>query len=155
MKSLNTISMKDRDWLQQAIELSRNCPPSQKAFSVGAIICGINGELIASGYSREQSSNEHAEETAIRKALEQGKDLSGATIYSSLEPCSPRLSGKASCTDQIIYSGIKRVVFALHEPPVFVVCNGAERLREHNIEAIIMDELANLVKEINQPVLTH
>ena len=45
----------DREWLMKAIELSRLCPPSQKAFSVGAIIVGANGDQISTGYSRERN----------------------------------------------------------------------------------------------------
>jgi len=140
----------DKNWLLKAIELSRNCPPSEKAFSVGAMIISSSNDFITSGYSRERPGNMHAEETAIKKAIEQGVDLSGSTIYTSLEPCSPRLSGKTSCTDLIINSQIKRVVFALHEPPLFVICNGAERLKEHSIAVIVIDELAKLVEEINK-----
>lgn len=140
----------DREWLLEAIELSKKCSPTDKAFSVGAIIVDSNGNLISSSFSRELTSDEHAEETAIQKALEQKKDLTNATIYSSLEPCNPRLSGKTSCADLIIYSGIKRVVFALHEPPVFVTCTGESHLREHGIEVIVLDELAKQVKDLVQ-----
>ncbi|PWU03284.1 MAG: dCMP deaminase [Candidatus Melainabacteria bacterium] len=142
----------DRDWLLKAIDLSRRCPLSQKAFCVGAIIIGAKGDLISTGFSRERNPREHAEETAINKAIEQRTDLTAATIYTSLEPCSPRLSGSKSCTDLIIDCGIKRVVFALYEPPVFVACNGADRLREHRIEVVVMAEFAELVEEINKPV---
>ena len=143
----------DRNWLIKAIDLSRQCPPSQKAFCVGAIILGTDGALISTGYSRERNPREHAKETAINKAIEQGKNLAGSTIYSSLEPCSPRLSGAKSCTDLIIDSGIKKVIFALFEPPVFVVSNGTSRLHEHGIEVIVLEEFAPLVKKINKDTL--
>jgi diaminohydroxyphosphoribosylaminopyrimidine deaminase/5-amino-6-(5-phosphoribosylamino)uracil reductase len=138
----------DRDWLIQAIELSRLCPPTEKAFSVGAIIVSADGELLSTGYSRERDVTEHAEERAIAKACEGGRNLSGATIYSSLEPCHPRLSGKTSCTDLIIRAGITRVVFALNEPPRFVICDGANRLKSHNIEVVLIDELAHLARPL-------
>ena len=143
----------DRSWLSKAIELSRRCPPTEKAFCVGAIILGANAEVISTGYSRERSPHEHAEELAIAKAGEEGKDLSGATIYSSLEPCCPRLSGRTSCADLIINAGIKKVVFALYEPPIVVVCQGADRLRTNGIEVVVLGEFADLVKEINQKTL--
>jgi diaminohydroxyphosphoribosylaminopyrimidine deaminase/5-amino-6-(5-phosphoribosylamino)uracil reductase len=143
----------DQQWLLKAIDLSRQCPPSHEAFSVGAIICGADRKLISSGYSRERTASEHAEETAIKKAMEGDLDLSGATIYSSLEPCSPRLSGKTCCTDLIIYAGIKRVVFSLFEPATFVNCTGTARLREHAIEVVILEEFAHLVQQINRQAL--
>lgn len=144
----------DSKWLSQAIELSRQCPFTDKAFSVGAIIVSKSGELISTGFSRERNTNEHAEEIAIIKANEDGKDLSGATIYSSLEPCSPRLSGKTSCTDLIINHGISRVVFALCEPPLFVTCNGTARLSQHGIDVQVMEDFADQVKAINKQTTT-
>jgi pyrimidine deaminase RibD-like protein len=111
--------------------------------------------MISSAYSRERNSNEHAEELTIAKALEKGANLSGATIYSSLEPCHPRLSGKTSCTDLIIKAGIKKVVCALLEPPVFVTCTGLAKLKEHGIEVMVLHELGEQVKLTNNQLFSH
>ena len=76
--------------------------------------------------------------------------LPGATIYSSLEPCSIRKSRPASCTRLIIESGIRRVVFAWREPSLLVEdCQGAELLREAGIEVVEFPEFAPLVKSAN------
>ena len=140
----------DEKWLLKAIDLSSKCPATERAFSVGAIIVGASDQMISSGYSRERNPSEHAEELAIIKALDSNESLNGATIYSSLEPCNPRLSGKTSCTDLIIQFGIKRVVFALHEPPVFVTCTGTTKLKDHGVEVVVLDKLADLVKLKNK-----
>ena len=57
----------DHRFLRWAIELSRLCPPSASAFSVGAVIVGEDGEVLATGFSREQEDHDHAEEVALRK----------------------------------------------------------------------------------------
>ena len=57
----------DRYWLARAIELSRLCPPSQTAFAVGAVIVAGDGSVLATGYSRESSPLDHAEEAALRQ----------------------------------------------------------------------------------------
>ena len=57
----------DRDWLAQAIDLSRRCPPSRAAYAVGAIIVAADGTVMATGYSRETSPHDHAEEAALAK----------------------------------------------------------------------------------------
>ena len=62
----------DHRFLRWAVELSRLCPPSGSAFSVGAVIVGEDGEVLATGFSREQEDHDHAEEVALRK-LAQGK----------------------------------------------------------------------------------
>src|SRR5258706_6866664 len=75
----------DRRWLAAAIDLSRQAPASAAAFSVGALLVGASGEVIATGYSREVDPADHAEEVALRRAA--GAELGVATLYSSLEPC--------------------------------------------------------------------
>jgi diaminohydroxyphosphoribosylaminopyrimidine deaminase / 5-amino-6-(5-phosphoribosylamino)uracil reductase len=50
----------DRHWLAAAIDLSRHCPPSLTAFSVGAILVGAAGQVIATGYSRVVDASDHA-----------------------------------------------------------------------------------------------
>ena len=140
-------------WLLKAIELSQECPPSEGAFSVGCVILDARGDVVATGYSREVDDREHAEEFALRRAEELGKDLSGATLYSSLEPCSVRLSGRPSCTERILRSGVGVVVFAMEEPARFVVCEGAEKLREGGVKVVVMPEYAGLVAEVNRHLL--
>ena len=80
--------------LAEAIDLARRCTPSERAFSVGAVIVAPDGETIATGFSRETGPAAHAEQAALDKAAAAGADLRGATLYSSLEPCSVRMSGR-------------------------------------------------------------
>ena len=82
----------DARFLRAAIELSRQCPPSDTAFAVGALIVAEDGEIIATGFSREQEPADHAEEVALRKAGPGDPRLASATIYSSLVPCGARAS---------------------------------------------------------------
>jgi pyrimidine deaminase RibD-like protein len=112
----------DRRWLTLAVELSKRCPPSTSAFSVGAVIVDEHGAELARGFSRESPTapRAHAEESALGKLAPPGTGMTGATIYSSLEPCARRASGSRPCTEQIIAAGIRRVVIAWREPPVFV-----------------------------------
>lgn len=123
----------DRKWLSLALELAKKCTPSPTAFCVGAVIINSQGQLISTGYSRETDPKKHAEEIAIEKALKAQHDLTNSTIYSSLEPCGERLSGKKTCVQWIIETGINRVVFAEYEPPTFVKGIGEELLKKANI----------------------
>jgi diaminohydroxyphosphoribosylaminopyrimidine deaminase/5-amino-6-(5-phosphoribosylamino)uracil reductase len=146
----------DRDWLLAAIDLSRQCPPTTTAYSVGAIVVNAHGQELARGYSRDTGPHIHAEESALGKLTSSGIDLSTATIYSSLEPCSTRRSPLRPCTQLILAAGIRRVVFALREPPIFVDCHGAELLHAAGITVIEIPELANPVRDINTHLLgTH
>jgi pyrimidine deaminase RibD-like protein len=142
----------DRRWLEAAIEESRRCPPSTRAYSVGAIVVDADGVELARGYSRETDPTVHAEEAALGK-LEPGLALEKATIYTSLEPCSIRRSRPQTCTRLIMASGVGRVVFGLNEPPALVAGGGAMLLREAGVEVVQIDELADDVREINHHII--
>ena len=134
---------------QRAVTLSRKCPPSNTAFSVGAIVFDAQGVEVATGYSRETDPKSHAEEVALEKAGLSSRDVRGGTFVSSLEPCGRRLSGRPSCADLIIHAGIAHVVYILPEPAIFVERTGEEKLKAAGVEVVVMPELAKLVEQIN------
>ncbi|GAA4211119.1 dCMP deaminase [Actinocatenispora rupis] len=136
----------DRYWLRVAVEEARHCPPSTGAFSVGAVVVAADGTELARGYSREVDEHVHAEESALAKL---GGSAPGATVYSSLEPCSRRRSRPRTCTQLIVASGAARVVFAWREPALFVDCHGAEELAAAGLTVVELPELAPLVREVN------
>ena len=143
----------DARFLRAAIELSRQCPPSDTAFSVGAIIVAAGGEIMATGFSREQHPHDHAEEVALRKVDPVDPRLPTATIYSSLVPCGARASRPVTCVQHILAAGIPRVVFAWREPPIFTEGRGAEQLRAAGITVVEIPELARAASAINACVL--
>lgn len=143
----------DWQWLRAAVELSRQCPPSTSAFSVGAVIVDASGAEIARGYSRETDPVSHAEEVALSKIDPADPRLGSATLYSSLEPCSRRASRPVSCSQLIVEAGIPRVVFALREPGTFVVGEGAEVLGAAGVELVEIEELAGGVAAVNRHLL--
>jgi pyrimidine deaminase RibD-like protein len=130
---------KDMVFLHQAIELSKKCVPISTAFCVGAVIVDTHGKIITTGYSRETDQHKHAEEIAIEKAFQKKINLTGSTLYSSLEPCGERLSGRKTCVQWIIETGIKRVIFAVYEPPKFVKGKGEELLQKAGVETFFLE----------------
>lgn len=150
----------DRYWLNVAIDLSRKCPVSDSAFSVGAVVVSVTGNAIAAGYSRETSPLDHAEEVALRRASAEvelrragAADVGKATLYSSLEPCLRRASRPVSCSELIAACGLKRVVIAWLEPPLFVPRGGATWLAARDISVIQLADLAPAAKAVNAHLL--
>jgi len=142
----------DLRWLRLAIELSRRCPPALRAYSVGAVIVDRDGEVVATGFSREAGDSDHAEEVALRKAAAGPRSaprLAGATLYSSLEPCSVRKSRPRTCTELIMAAGIGRVVFAWREPDLFADCQGMQILAAAGLAVTEIPELAGQVRAVN------
>ena len=144
----------DHRFLRWAVELSRLCPPSGSAFSVGAVIVGEDGEVLATGFSREQEDHDHAEEVALRK-LAPGQlgpsdpRLRHATLYSSLVPCGARASRPLTCVQHIVAAGIPRVVFAWREPRLFTDGEGAEQLRAAGVAVTEVPGLAGRARAVN------
>nr|WP_064741659.1 deaminase [Hamadaea tsunoensis] len=136
--------------MSAALDWSRQSPPVPTAYNVGAVVV-LDGECLAYGFSRETDRTVHAEEAALAKLSD--VDLTGATVYSTLEPCSRRASRPKSCTRLIIDAGVRRVVYALREPPLFVECEGVELLTAAGLEVVHLDTYADKVVEINGHLL--
>jgi pyrimidine deaminase RibD-like protein len=125
-----------------AVELSRLCPPSDSAYSVGAVIVGADGHEITRGYSRE-TGTVHAEESALDKVAAGDSRLRTATLYSTVEPCSQRASRPRSCAHLILAAGIPRVVIAWREPSLFVAdAQGVEVLTAAGVTVVELPDLA-------------
>jgi len=143
----------DGGWLGEAIELSRRSPPSATAFSVGAIVVAGDGSVLATGYSREGGPLDHAEEAALAKLDPADPRLASATLYSSLEPCRFRASRPRPCAELIIGAGLRRVVIAWREPPLFAPGGGAALLAEAGITVVEIAGLAAQARAVNADVL--
>ncbi len=144
----------DLVWLAQTIELSRRCSPSPSAFCVGAVVVAADGTVMATGYSRETGPYAHAEEAALAKIDPADSRLTGATLYSSLEPCRVRASQPTPCAELIIAAGLRRVVIAWLEPPVFAPGGGAALLRDAGITVVEVPGLAAEARAVNAAVLS-
>ncbi len=87
---------------------------------VGAVIADADGKVISEGIHK---GAEHAEVLAIKNA----KSIpANATLFVTLEPCN-HFGKTPPCTDTIIESGIKNVVFAVSDPNP-VAAGGAQKL---------------------------
>ncbi|HLK78405.1 MAG TPA: dihydrofolate reductase family protein [Streptosporangiaceae bacterium] len=139
----------DHRFLSWAVELSRLSPPSPSAFSVGAVIVAEDGQVLATGYSREHEEHDHAEEVALRKLGSGDPRLRRATIYSSLVPCGARASRPVTCVRHILEAGIPRVVYAWREPPIFTAGDGADQLRTAGVEVLEFPDLASRARAVN------
>jgi diaminohydroxyphosphoribosylaminopyrimidine deaminase / 5-amino-6-(5-phosphoribosylamino)uracil reductase len=146
-------SAADQAWLARAIDLSRRCPPSRTAYAVGAVIVAADGAVLATGYSRETSPYDHAEEAALAKLGPAAPGLGGATLYSSLEPCRFRASRPRPCAELIIEVGLRRVVIAWLEPPVLAAGGGATMLREAGVTVVEIPGLAAEARAVNAAIL--
>jgi diaminohydroxyphosphoribosylaminopyrimidine deaminase/5-amino-6-(5-phosphoribosylamino)uracil reductase len=138
--------------LLRAIELAqRGGPRVNPNPRVGAVIVK-DGETLGEGFHREVGGP-HAEVEAIRDAA--GRDLSGATIYVSLEPCCHQ-GRTPPCTDAIVDAGISRVVVASEDPSAHAAGRGLGILRDDGVDVVVADgEIAEQARLMNQPFRKH
>jgi 5-amino-6-(5-phosphoribosylamino)uracil reductase len=150
-----TVSAADRHWLASACELAAQCPPSETAFSVGAVVVAADGTELARGHSREAGDPVvHAEEAALAKIDPTDPRLTTATVYSSLEPCAHRASRPAPCARLILDAGVRRVVTAWREPDTFVAgADGSGVLVAEGADVIVLPEYEGLAKAPNRHLL--
>lgn len=100
--------------------------------SVGAIIV-LQGVVVGEG-ATEPAGGRHAEIVAIAAARERAR---GATLYTTLEPCSHKEKRTPPCVDAIISAGIARVVVGMRDPNPAVDGRGIAAMRA---AGIIVDE---------------
>lgn len=137
------------DCMHRALALARLSNPIPTAFCVGCVITKADtSDVISEGYSRELEGNTHAEQCAILKMMNHssaGINPEGdLDLYTTMEPCSVRLSGHQPCTDLIIAFNrshhpklrIKNVYLGVFEPSDFVDCDGFKKLTDHGITVV-------------------
>lgn len=147
---------KDIEYVNLAIELSK-----KGAFPYGAVVVKddvIIGQ-VSSGEGDIFDPTCHAETLAIRKACKniQSNDLTGATIYSSCEPC-------FMCFGTIWWARVSRIVYGMSleesnkilEPEINITSDIIIKIQELNIKTgnkveitggILKEEAMNAIKE--------
>ncbi len=120
----------DYQYMSRAIRLAKNGSyTTDPNPNVGCVLVK-NGRIIGEGW-HAKAGYRHAEIEALCNA--DSKELSGATAYVTLEPCSHH--GKTPpCCDALINAGIKRVVAAMEDPNPLVAGNGLRNLKATGID---------------------
>ena len=101
---------------------------------VGAVLVTRDGESFVG--ATEPPGSRHAEVVAIDAARAAGADVRGATLYTTLEPCS-HTGRTGPCTDAVLEAGIGRVVVAIEDPDPNVAGRGVEILRRAGVDVTV------------------
>jgi len=134
-----------------AIDLSRRCcsEPGDPRPKVGAVIVK-NGRAIAQSFRGGPPGNpgEHAEFIALNTLT--GNAAAGATLYTTLEPCTVRGVGKTPCTMHIVNSGIRRVVIGILDPNPDIQGEGIRVLSMNKIAVtLLMSDVGAEIVELD------
>ena len=130
-------SERDRYFMKNALNISlRGIGNTFPNPSVGVVIVK-NNQIVSRGWT-QPGGKPHAEVVALKK-----KSFFGATLYTTLEPCS-HYGNTPPCVNQIIKSRIKRVVIGLKDPNPLINGNGITKLKSKKIKitlGILKDEI--------------
>jgi diaminohydroxyphosphoribosylaminopyrimidine deaminase / 5-amino-6-(5-phosphoribosylamino)uracil reductase len=142
----------DHQHLARAIDLAANGVGRVHPNPVVGAVIVRDGEVLGEGWHAEFGGL-HAERAAIEAA--DGADLTGATLYVSLEPCCHQ-GKQPPCTDAIRDAGFARVVVASDDPSEKASGRGLGILRDEGIEVDVAGgELAHRARLINQAFRKH
>jgi diaminohydroxyphosphoribosylaminopyrimidine deaminase / 5-amino-6-(5-phosphoribosylamino)uracil reductase len=101
---------------------------------VGCVIASPQGQLLGAGFTRGPGEH-HAEISAAADAAAHGHSIAGATLYSTLEPCS--FHGRTpACAHTIVSRGLGRVVLGIRDPNPKVDGAGLRILRAGGIQVL-------------------
>lgn len=134
----------DRRYLERAIELARcGLGAVSPRPSVGAVIVR-DGAVVGEGVT-QPVPGPHAEVVALGEA---GEAARGATVYTTLEPCS-HTDVTGPCAEALIEAGIARVVSSLEDPDPRVLGAGFRRLRAAGVDVDnrLPDDLTDAARE--------
>jgi diaminohydroxyphosphoribosylaminopyrimidine deaminase / 5-amino-6-(5-phosphoribosylamino)uracil reductase len=101
---------------------------------VGCVITSPRGQVLGAGFTRGPGEH-HAEISAAADAAARGHSIAGATLYSTLEPCS--FHGRTpACAHAIVSRGLARVVLGIRDPNPKVDGAGLRILQAGGIEVL-------------------
>lgn len=147
-----THNPKDLELMKMAITQANLSEPVESAYCVGAVLVAATGEILSTGFSRELPGNTHAEQCALDKLPNLGL-IENGICYTTMEPCSTRLSKNKPCVERLIEAKVKKVVMGVKEPPNFVECSGVDLLRQAGIEVLVVPDVEEDCLKPNRHIL--
>src|SRR5689334_2454760 len=137
MSEASVATETDRKHMRRALELAErgrgHVSPNPL---VGAVIVR-DGTVVGEGWHAKLGGL-HAEAAALEDARGRDADVSGATMYVTLEPCAHQ-GRQPPCADAIVAAGLGRVVIGCDDPSEKASGRGPGTLRDDGIEVAFID----------------
>ena len=117
---------------------------------VGVVLVDKNDCYFDKAHRGEFRAGDNAEYTLLERK-HSNEDLTGFTLYTTLEPCVKRKIPKRGCYKRCLNARLKKVVIGHYDPDPTVARNGVEFLEKNYIEVSYYDrEYEKIIPQENK-----
>jgi pyrimidine deaminase RibD-like protein len=135
------MNSEDVRFMKIAVEQARLDP---RPYKVGAVVVS-NGQELGRGHGGEPPLSDHAEATLLARISQR---LDGATLYTTLEPCTRRGHPDKACAVLALEKGVNRVVIGSSDPNPNIENSAELFFKKHGIEVLYLHEFKYEIQEI-------
>jgi len=120
-------------WMRLAVNLGKRSQsePGKQSPKVGAVVVR-DSALLYGSFRGETGEGHHAEFCALTQL--EGISLTGATVYTTLEPCTRRNPPKTPCAVRLVDRGVGTVFIGMYDPDPRIYREGWRVLRDAGVE---------------------
>ena len=151
-------TVKERKFMEIAVEdmLKSRAEHANKIDPlVGAVLVGKKGVELDRAHRGALREGDHAEYTLIER-IHGDKDLEGASLYVTLEPCTSRNPPKKPCAERIAKARIRKVFVGMTDPNPVISGRGIQYLLDHHIEVQFFDlDFIEEIRAANRHFITY
>lgn len=144
--------------MKRALELARMCETepgkSEPSPKVGAVAIDASGRFLGEAFRGSRSTGDHAEYCLITELEQRLESLRGATVFTTLEPCTRRNPPKIPCAERLIEVGVSVVFIGMLDPDPAIRELGWKTIGDAGIERrAFSEELRTELQLLNSPFI--
>jgi pyrimidine deaminase RibD-like protein/NTP pyrophosphatase (non-canonical NTP hydrolase) len=137
--------------MKKATNLIRNCVSEYGRISPKVAAVAVkDGKILDTAFRGEKEAGDHAEFILLEKKLTDHQ-LAGATLITTLEPCTVRGASKIPCAERIIRRGFRRVLIGTLDPNPVIRGQGQLALERQGLTVEMFPEpLKQAIRKENE-----
>jgi pyrimidine deaminase RibD-like protein len=140
---------RDAEFCRLAVEEARKSISEDGSKPMVGAVVARDGKVLSTAHRGETPKN-HAEYIALEIKLP-NEVLAGASVYTTLEPCTKRNHPKIPCAERLVLRKVGRVFIGMLDPNPDIQGHGVRVLRNANIEVqFFPPDLMEEIEELNR-----